>query len=126
MRLVLDAGAFLAVERDDRETVALLKREFIARRVPVTHGGVVGQVWRGGTSRQANVARLLVGIEVSSLDDLLGRRVGVLLGQTKKADAIDAALVLLATEGDTILTSDTSDLRPLAVAADLHVDIVAV
>lgn len=126
MRLVLDAGAFLAVERGDRETAALLKGELIARRVPVTHGGVVGQVWRGGTGRQANVARLLGGIEVAPLDDVLGRRVGALLGQARKEDAIDAAVVLLATDGDTILTSDADDLRALAMAADVHVDIVAV
>jgi hypothetical protein len=39
---------------------------------------------------------------------------------------IDAAVVLLATDGDTILTSDTDDLRPLAIAATVHVDLVPV
>jgi hypothetical protein len=126
MSLVLDAGAFLAVERADRETVALLKRELIARRVPVTHGGVVAQVWRGGTGRQARVARLLGAAEVSPLDDRLGRRAGMLLGRARKADAIDAAIVLLAADGDTILTSDPEDLRALAASADVHVDLVAV
>ncbi len=126
MRLVLDAGAFLAVERDDRETVALLKRELSARRVPLTHGGVIGQIWRGGAGRQASVARLLGAVEVAPLDGALGRRSGVLLGRARKADAIDAAVVLLAADGDTILTSDARDLRALAVAADVHVDIVAV
>lgn len=126
MRLVLDAGAFLSVERADRDTVALLKRELLARRVPVTHGGVVGQVWRGGTGRQASLARLFSGVEVAPLDGHLGRRAGVLLGRARTADAIDAAIVLLAMNGDTILTSDPEDLRPLAVAASLHVDIVRV
>jgi hypothetical protein len=40
---------------------------------PLTHGGVVGQVWRGGTGRQAPLARLLPGIEVAALDATLGR-----------------------------------------------------
>ena len=51
--LVLDAGALIAVERADRDTIALIKHELQAGRVPVTHGGVVGQVWRGGSGRQA-------------------------------------------------------------------------
>lgn len=57
MSLVLDAGAFVAIERSDRSVVALLKREPLAGRAPLTHGGVVGQVWRGGGGRQANLAR---------------------------------------------------------------------
>jgi hypothetical protein len=126
VRLILDAGAFLAVERADRSTAALLKRELLARRVPVTHGGVVGQVWRGGTGRQANLSRLLAAVEVVPLDDHLGRRAGALLGRTRMADAIDAAVVLLAVDGDTILTSDPDDLCPLAVVATIHVDIVPV
>lgn len=48
MTLVLDAGAFLAVEREDRDVVALIKRERIAGRAPVTHGGVIGQIWQIG------------------------------------------------------------------------------
>jgi len=126
MTLILDAGAFLAVERDDRDTAALLKRELIAGRVPITHGGVVAQIWRGGAGRQANVARLLAAVAVVPLDDTLGRRSGMLLGRAREEDAIDAAVVLLAADGDTILTSDADDLRALAVAADVHVDLVAV
>jgi hypothetical protein len=125
MSLVLDAGAFVSIERD-RETLALLKRELKARRVPLTHGGVVAQVWRGGSGRQANLARVLAGVEVIPLDDALGRRAGLLLGRARKADAVDAAVVLLATDGDTILTSDPGDLKALAAAAAVHVDIVTV
>ena len=126
MTCVLDAGAFLAVERADRETMALLKSELVAGRVPVTHGGVVGQVWRGGSGKQSNVARLLRATGVTPLDDELGRRVGLLLSRAKMADVIAAAVVLLARDGDTILTSDTRDLRALAVAAGVEVDLVQV
>jgi hypothetical protein len=126
MTLVLDAGGLIAIERLDREVVALIKRERLAGRVPVTHGGVVGQVWRGGTRRQANLARLLPGVEVVPLDDALGRRAGVLLGRTKTKDVIDGAIALLAKDGDEILTADAEDIRPLVEATAIHVEIVEV
>jgi hypothetical protein len=37
---------------------------------------------------------------------------------------IDAALIMLATDGDDMLTSDPDDLRPLAEAAGVHVDLL--
>jgi len=94
--LVLDAGAFVAVERGDRDVVALVKRERLSGRAPVTNGGVVGQVWRGGSGRQAPVARLLAGVDVAPIDDLLGRRAGTVLARSGRSDAIDAAVVCLA------------------------------
>jgi hypothetical protein len=126
MSLVLDAGALLAVEREDREVVSLLKQELAAHRPPRTHGGVVGQVWRGKGGRQARLARFLNAVEVVPLDRELGRRAGVLLGSTRTADVIDAALVLLAADGDTIITSDPHDLARLASAADIDADIVRI
>lgn len=125
MSLLLDAGALVAVERADRDTVALIKRELALGRAPLTHGGVVGQVWRGG-ARQAHLARLLPALEVVGLDEALGRRAGVLIGRARMADVIDAALVLLATDEDWLLTSDPGDLAALAAAAGLHVNIVPV
>jgi hypothetical protein len=124
--LVLDAGALVAVERGGRDVVALVKRERMAGRSPVTCGGVVAQVWRGGHGRQVPLARLLAGVEVAPIDDSLGRRAGVLLGRSGQSDAIDAAVVCLAADGDDILTSDPGDLLALAQAADIHVEIIAV
>lgn len=126
MSVVLDAGALVAVERGDRDTIALLKQELTQGRVPITHGGVIGQVWRGGTGRQVMLARLLPGIATVPLDDELGRRAGVLLGRTRTSDVIDAAVVLLATDGDLVLTSDPDDLRTLADAAEIDIDLVSV
>jgi hypothetical protein len=124
--LVLDAGAFMAVERGDRDVVALIKRERLAGRVPASHGGVVAQVWRGGTGRQAPVARLLAGVAVTALDDRLGRQAGILLARSGLSDAIDAAVVCLAGDGDDILTSDPRDLRALAQASGVHVELIQV
>ena len=124
--LVLDAGAFMAVERNDRDVVALIKRELLAGRAPVSHGGVVAQVWRGGTGRQVPVARLLAGVEIAALDDRLGRQAGMLLARSGACDAIDAAVVCLAADGDDILTSDPGDLRALAETAGVHVELISV
>lgn len=122
--LVLDAGAFLAVERGDREVMALIKREHAAARVPVTNGCVVGQVWRGGSGKQIPVARLLAGTNVVAVDDRLGRRSGLLLAVSGGSDAVDASVICLAGDGDDILTSDPGDLRTLAQAADVHVELI--
>jgi hypothetical protein len=124
--LVLDAGAFLAVERGDRDVVALVKRERLAGRPPVTSGGVVAQVWRGGRGRQVQVARLLAGTDVAAIDDSMGRRAGMLLARSGSSDAIDAAVVCLAADGDDILTSDPGDLRALAEAAEVHVELILI
>lgn len=126
MSIVLDAGAFLAVERGDREMVALIKRERGEGRAPISHGGVIGQVWRGGHGRQAAVARLMRGVDVRPIDDALGRRAGVLLGLAGRADVVDAAVVLLSRDGDEIVTSDPEDLHALARAAGLHVELLPI
>ena len=126
MSVVLDAGALLAVERGDRDMIAILKRERLADRAPITHGGVIGQVWRGGHGRQVGLARLMPGVNVHPLDTDLGRRAGLLLGQSGTSDVIDAAVVLLAVDGDEVFTSDPNDLRVLAQAAGTHVDLISV
>ncbi|MGH8907226.1 MAG: hypothetical protein ACRD0K_12040 [Egibacteraceae bacterium] len=92
----------------------------------VTHDGVVGQVWRGGSGRQTLLARLLSWTRIAALGEELGRRAGVLLALTGAHDVVDAALVLLAGDGDTILTSDPDDLALLAAAVGTDVEIVQV
>lgn len=104
----------------------LVKRERLARRAPVSHGGIVAQVWRGGAGRQSEVARLLRGVDVQTLDEALGKMAGVLLARAGGDDAVDAALVCLTADGDDILTSDPSDLRALAEAAGVHVELIPV
>jgi predicted nucleic acid-binding protein len=125
--VVLDAGALVAAERWDRDVVGIIERERRAGRMPVTHGGVVGQVWRGAGPRQAVLARLLAGVDVVPLDEDLGRRAGVLLARSGARDVIDAAVVLLAAADlDEILTSDPRDIAALATAAGTHADVIAV
>ena len=122
--LILDAGAFIAAERGDREVVARVKRERRLGQAPLTNGSVVAQVWRGGTGRQVPLAKLLASVDVVSVDDRLGRRAGLLLSRTGTTDVVDASVVCLAQDGDDILTSDPADLLDLARAYGAHVELI--
>jgi len=124
MTLVLDTGALIALERNERTMWRRLKSAHLTREVPITHGGVVGQAWRGNGPRSALLAKALAGIDVRALDKDLGKRAGELLARAKKRDVIDAALVLIASDGDVIATSDPEDLKPLARAADRLLDLI--
>jgi len=126
MSLVLDSGALIALEKNDRVMWRRVKAALLADNVPVSHGGIVGQVWRGGGPRQALLARALQGIDVRQLDESLGRAAGTLLARTGSADVIDAALVLLADDGDDIVTSDPEDIEPLAARLGRHVELLRV
>jgi hypothetical protein len=122
--LILDTGALIALERNERAMWRRLKAAMLAGEPPLSHGGVVGQAWRGRGPRQARLAQALGGVEVRPLDEAAGRAAGVLLAAARGSDVIDAAVVLLAHDGDQLLTSDVSDLAPLAAAAGLHVELI--
>ena len=126
MTVVLDAGALLALERNDRRMWRRLKAGAASGDRLVTHGGVVAQVWRGGHGRQAPLARALNGVEVIALDDRLGRAAGLLIGMARSSDAIDAAVVVLAVDGDRIVTSDPVDIAWLVEASGRQIDIVPI
>ena len=115
--LVLDAGALLALERNQRATVARL-RAAVRQHVDLrTTAIVLGQVWRNPEGRQARLARLLRAVEVRPVDEQMGRRAGVLLARAGTSDPIDATVVLVAESGDRILTSDPADIQRLVAAA---------
>ena len=124
MPLVLDTGAFLALERNDRAMWRRLKMALLNGQAPVSHGGVVGQAWHGRGPRHALLAKALAGSDVRPLDEALGRAAGELLGRARQRDVIDAALVLLANDGDQIVTSDPDDIEPLAFVSGRHIEIV--
>jgi hypothetical protein len=115
--LILDAGALLAVDRDDRAMIARLQ---VAQRAGLelrTNAMVVAQVWRDRRGRQVSLARLLQAVDVRAVSPGDGREAGTLLADAGAVDAIDATVVLLAAPGDRILTSDPGDLTRLAEAA---------
>jgi len=63
---------------------------------------------------------------VLPLDEDVARQVGYLLANTRLADVIDAAVVIIANNGDRILTSDPDDLYTLASASGRRLDVVTV
>lgn len=126
MNLILDAGALVALERGDRDVWRRVRKAKASGLPPITHGGVIAQVWRGGSGRQARLAIALAGIEVHGLDDELGRATGVLLGRAGTSDAIDAALVVIAFDDDRVITSDAMDIKHLAAVAGKHLDVIPV
>ena len=125
MRLVLDAGAFIAAERHDPRILAFLARAK-ERSIPLlTSSPIVGQVWRDGR-RQANLARLLSGVEIIAPDDSAARRAGLVLAKTGTFDIVDALLAGLCAANDVVVTSDPDDIRLLVQAQGMRPEIVAV
>jgi hypothetical protein len=124
MTLVLDSGALIALERNDRAMWRRFKAAMLSGDVPVSHGGIIGQAWRGRGPRQTLLAKALAGVDVRPLDEGLGRASGELLAAARGRDVVDAALVLLARDGDLIVTSDPDDIEPLARASRRHVEII--
>ncbi|HEY8087800.1 MAG TPA: PIN domain-containing protein [Polyangiaceae bacterium] len=110
--VVLDAGAFIALERRDRVMTELARR-LAEDEIPlVTSAGVVAQVWRGGSRAPVPIAFLLRRTTVVDLTQRVAKVIGRMLGATRTKDPIDAHIVLLARErGWTVLTSDPDDLR---------------
>lgn len=115
--LVLDAGAFVAVDRNDRKMLAKLRVAQQRGMELRSNAVVVAQVWRSDAGRQAALARLLRGVDVRVVDQELGRGAGVLIGKARTSDPIDATLVLITQHGDRIVTSDPDDIRHLLVTA---------
>ncbi len=122
--MILDAGALLAVDRNDRGMMARLLVAHDADDELKTHPLIVAQVWRDARGRQALLARLLRSVRVVPIGDALGRRSGELLGKAGTSDPIDAAAVLIAADGEAVVTSDPNDIRHLANVAGRRIVIV--
>jgi predicted nucleic acid-binding protein len=115
-RLILDAGAVIALARGDPRARAFLARALELRapvEIPVV---VVAETVRGGP-RDAPVNRLLkaVGV-VPTAREVHGRIAGQLLGQARSSATVDALVVAHAVEagGAHVLTGDRKDLGQLA------------
>ena len=71
---VLDAGALIGFERNDRRVVGIVARALHHGDALLVPAGVVGQVWRDG-ARQVRLVRLLgsPAYDVIALDDATAR-----------------------------------------------------
>jgi hypothetical protein len=99
VKVILDAGAFVAIERRDRRIEAML-RVLHEQRVPLwTSAAVVAQVWRNGR-KQVLLARILPAVGVRPLASGDDTRIGELLAVTRTNDVIDGHVALLADDAD--------------------------
>jgi hypothetical protein len=122
--LVLDAGALIAIDRNDREVHKTVRDAHRMGVQVLTNSMAVAQVWRDSKGRQAELAKVLRGLRVRAVTPDDGRKAGELLEAAGLSDAIDATVALLAETGDRVLTSDPGDLRTLREAAGHRVVVV--
>ncbi len=125
MKAILDAGAFLAVEKRNRRVRAMLRVLQESEVELLTSSAVVAQVWRDGR-RQARLAQLLGAVAVRSLAPDEDRRTGELLAGTRTDDVVDGHLALCVNHGDHVLTSDHADVERLLAARGVDAMIVDV
>lgn len=122
--VVLDTGALIGFERNDRRIVAIIVRALEHHDPLLVPAGVVAQAWRDG-SRQTRLARLLGSAlcEVLVLDDHQARAAGQICGVAATTDVVDASVAGAARDhGARVLTSAPDDLRRL----DHRLDVVAI
>jgi hypothetical protein len=122
VNLVLDAGALIGIDRDDRRVAGLVELGRRSGAGLVTTAPVVAQAWRGS----ARLARLLAMIDVRGTQLAEARAAGELLAATGTSDVVDALVALLPVPGDQVLTSDPGDLGVLVEARGLPVTVVLV
>ncbi len=119
--VTLDAGALIALDRDDRR-VLLLVAGAAERRMPGTiPATALAQAIRL-PARQVHLSRLIrqPGVRLVPLDGPGATAVGRLLALTHAADIADAHVVVCARRaGQPVVTTDGDDLRRLDPALPL-------
>jgi hypothetical protein len=128
--LVLDAGALIALDRNDRSVWAMLRNAADDSAEVSVPAGAIAQAWRDG-SRQALLARALSHCNEVALDGPLARATGLLCGQAGTADIVDASVALIAAARSrsgpvALVTSDPTDMRHLLQTLGASVRIVSV
>lgn len=128
--LVLDTGALIALDRNDRAVWAMLRNAADDSAQVSVPAGVIAQAWRDG-SRQALLARALTHCDEVPLEGALARATGLLCGRANTADIVDASVALIAaarsqTGPAAVVTSDPTDLRHLLQTLGASVRLVGI
>ena len=84
--LVLDTGALIALDRNDRTVWAMLRNAADDSAQVSVPAGVIAQAWRDG-SRQALLSRALTHCDEVPLEGSLARATGLLCGRAGTAAA---------------------------------------
>jgi hypothetical protein len=119
--VTLDAGALIALDRDDRRVLVLLARaKETGARITVPATALAQAIRRPRT--QVRLARVIrqPTTDVRALDAVDATSVGILLAATGTRDIADAHVVVCAKRAaQAIVTSDPKDLLRLDPSASL-------
>ena len=113
--LTLDAGALIAVDRQDRSILVLLARARETSATVTVPATALAQAVRD-PARQARLARLVrqPTTDVVALDRVDATSVGRLLAESGSTDIADAHVVICARRANqAVVTSDADDLQRL-------------
>lgn len=113
--ITLDAGALIAVDRNDRRVLVLLARAHETGSRVTVPATALAQAVRH-PERQARLARLIrqPTTDVVPLERVDATNVGRLLAASGTSDVVDAHVVICARRArQTVVTSDPDDLRAL-------------
>ena len=127
MGYTYDSGALIAAERGDAK-MWIMHNDMVSAGVrPVVPAGVLAQVWRGGSDRQALLAQMLKQCQVEPLEEGMAKQVGVALQKAGKSDVVDASVVVSAIgRGDSVVTSDPQDIQDILDALGEQVKVFTV
>jgi hypothetical protein len=120
---ILDAGALIAIDRNDRVVYEKIEKALRIGQPVRSNPNAVAQVWRDG-AKQARLAKTLRLVEVEPITREEGYRAGELLGATGTKDVVDATVALLAKPNDEMYTSDPGDLRLLTETAGIKAVVI--
>ena len=122
-----DAGALIAIERQV-SSMTNMHEYLISKGVtPVVPAGVLAQVWRGGSGRQAPLARALKQCTVEALDETLAKQVGEAGKHLISPDVVDISVAVSAlSRGDRVFTSDPEDIERISNALHRRLSISTV
>lgn len=125
--IVLDTGALIALDRNDRAMWANLRIAATDATPIYVPAAAIAQAWRDG-ARQALLVRALRECTEVPLDGSAARSAGTLCRRANTSDIVDASIVVTAMsaarpEAAVVLTSDPKDLHHLANAAAATIQI---
>ncbi len=115
---VYDAGALVALDRNERRMWARHKLALDDERDIHVPAVVLGQAWRDAR-RQVRLGQALTGCRVDPVGLATSKAAGVLCGKAGTADVVDATVVVMAAAlGAIVWTSDAQDITALAAASE--------
>jgi hypothetical protein len=121
---VYDAGALIALDKNDRRMWVRHKLALEDERDIHVPAIVVGQAWRDAR-RQVRLGQALAGCRVDPVGLDTSKAAGVLCGKAGTTDVVDATVVVMATAvGAIVWTSDPQDITTLTVASDARPPVV--